>query len=248
MRWNTIYFSHKREKNLETNSDIVEYNFLLDSKEQIKNDFPKFSFISENTTLISDLTQTEDELYNKIAKNSRYKIRRAEREGVKVHFYDSNVESSFLQSIIGFYNEFVDTKDELSFKLCYNYLKPFIENGAFFTSQAADDNGVLIEHIYYLDKDRVRLWYSASLFRNDDTKKRNEIGRANRYLHWRDMQYFKMHGFSIYDWGGYSTRPEVAKISEFKKSFGGEIQKGTNILTYNSLIGLAGLLYLRIKS
>ena len=45
---------------------------------------------------------------------------------------------------------------------------------------------------------------------------------ANRYLHKEDMMKFQSMGITKYDWGGAGTGEDVANITEFKESFGGE--------------------------
>ena len=36
------------------------------------------------------------------------------------------------------------------------------------------------------------------------------------------MKFFKKKGLSVYDWGGAGKTEDVASITEFKESFGGE--------------------------
>jgi len=51
------------------------------------------------------------------------------------------------------------------------------------------------------------------------------VGRANRWLHWRDMLCFKEAGVQCYDWGGMfedESTPERAGINRFKRDFGGQ--------------------------
>lgn len=248
MRWHVVYFAHERMKEMEKQADIVEYNFFLTKEGRYLNQFRKPCEWNEFVTLITDLRRTEDELFIGIQKNGRYEIRRAEREGITFRHYDSSIKPGELEQVISFYNLFVDTKEELCFKLSYEYLKPYIEQEAFWCTVAMKDDEILVAHFYYGDGTRIRLWYSASLFRNeDDSGKKGEVGRANRFLHWKDMRYFKQAGFQIYDWGGYSERKDVAGISKFKKSFGGEIEKGMCILTFGSLTGKMALMYRRLK-
>ena len=45
---------------------------------------------------------------------------------------------------------------------------------------------------------------------------------ANRLLHFEEMKFFKKCGKKIYDWGGAGRAEDVAKITEFKESFGGK--------------------------
>jgi hypothetical protein len=72
------------------------------------------------------------------------------------------------------------------------------------------------------------LMQSASLFRDAETSaERNMIGRANRYLHWRDMLAFKAFGCLVYDLGGVDLAgrdPATTRIAAFKRGFGGEVR------------------------
>lgn len=249
LRWNTIYFAENRMKQAEKGADIIEYNYLMSDREEISNIFPHFCESSEFTTLVTNLKQDENELFEKIEKNCRYKIRRAEREGVAFFCYDASIERGVLNKAIDFYNQFVDTKEELSFKLSESWISPFLRKNAFWCTMAVKNGEILVVHIYYGDDARVCLWCTASLFRNEnDTQKRNEIGRANRFLHWKDICFFKEKGFGVYDWGGYSTERATAGNAAFKKSFGGEVEKGICLLMHGSLWGKLGLFYRKIKN
>ena len=79
-------------------------------------------------------------------------------------------------------------------------------------------------HAYYMSGERVRLLYSASLFREQDKALRALVGRLNRWLHWQDIQEFRRRGFLIYDMGGVfedESSPEALGINRFKEEFGG---------------------------
>jgi lipid II:glycine glycyltransferase (peptidoglycan interpeptide bridge formation enzyme) len=89
-------------------------------------------------------------------------------------------------------------------------------------------------HAYVADRDasRIRLLYSASHFRGtEDTEERNLVGRANRFLHWSEIQSAQEAGFELYDLGGLPINhndPAKNAIARFKSEFG-----GTPILEYN---------------
>ena len=71
----------------------------------------------------------------------------------------------------------------------------------------------------------MRLVHSVSLFRDRDPAYRALVGRANRWLHWRDLLLFKAQGVKRYDWGGMfedESGPGHAGINRFKRSFGGQ--------------------------
>ena len=78
--------------------------------------------------------------------------------------------------------------------------------------------------------------HSASLFRGKAAADRAVVGRANRWLHWRDMLEFKRRGLQRYDWGGMfedESVPEQASINSFKREFGGAATR-----TYNCTVPL----------
>lgn len=236
LRWNTIYFAEQEEVELEKNCDIVEYSYMFNKKAA--------SIINEPmvfTTLITDLSQTEDNIFANFLKNTKYEIKRAQRDGVETSFFDSRIGKEDLEKLISFYNDFVDTKETLSFKLTKEWFEPHIKAKAFWCTVASYNGKRLVEHIYYGDGDRIRLWYSASLYRDCDHDIRNMIGRANRLLHWSDMQYFKEAGFKVYDWGGYSDQGDVAGNGAFKKAFGGSIETGMCFLKPGSWLGTVAL-------
>jgi hypothetical protein len=86
---------------------------------------------------------------------------------------------------------------------------------------------VLVWHAHLWTPSRARLLHSASLYReSDDTGFRNLIGRANRWLHWRDMLRYKAQGITAYDWGGWyagDENEELLRINRFKDEWGGRV-------------------------
>ena len=87
----------------------------------------------------------------------------------------------------------------------------------------------LVMHSYVVDPaaGRATQWHSVSQFRGaEDSAKRRLISRANRLLHWRDIEHFKAQGLRIFDLGGYAYNTEdegLKRINEFKDSFGGAL-------------------------
>ena len=84
---------------------------------------------------------------------------------------------------------------------------------------------------------RVRLWYSASNFRQYEKQNlsRNIIARANKSLHYDDMKYFKRKEYLLYDFGGYAYKtdsPDLIGINNFKDQFGGDLVEESNYSTF----------------
>src|SRR5690606_22358593 len=69
----------------------------------------------------------------------------------------------------------------------------------------APDHGELAYHVHMADESRARLIYSAGRHHPSDKGFNAMVGRANRLLHWSDMEWFKNHGRSSYDLGGVYT-------------------------------------------
>ncbi|RJO61123.1 peptidoglycan bridge formation glycyltransferase FemA/FemB family protein [candidate division WS5 bacterium] len=196
---------------------MVDYNATRDKKNY-------FGFKRKIIyTKIIDLTCTPDELLAQFRKNTKYEIKRAEKEGIKFA-----IESN-LDTFLCFYNSFAESKKQ------YKEVPPLKRNdfecltSYLIITKAVFENEILVMHSYLIDKDikRVRLLNTSSLFRHEhNSQKKCLIGRANRFLHFQDMIYFRNEGFEIYDMGGYAHNTkdkEKQKISEFKDSFGGEL-------------------------
>jgi lipid II:glycine glycyltransferase (peptidoglycan interpeptide bridge formation enzyme) len=179
-------------------------------------------------TIHIELTIDEKNLLANCGKNTRYKINRARREGVQFALEND------INNFVKFYNEFATTKHMA--KISSSALErmcPYL-----CMTQALYKNDVIVKHAYLLDEEqkRARLLHSASWFRHiEQSEERNFIGRANRFLHFEDMLYFKKMGIKIYDFGGYAVddiNKEREQINQFKKGFGGQIVKEPNYMSY----------------
>ncbi len=177
----------------------------------------------ESRTSVIDLTQDLDTIWHKLdKKSSRYSIKRAQEEGIKVRinkdyeeFYQINKslqKSKGASPILGIGIPNVET------------LKRY---GTLFTAEY--DGEILGGHIYLEDEANLRLWFSASKRLKVDRDKAAVIGRANRLLHWEAIKYAKAKGIKEFDWGGLASEKKTNKdeslkaINSFKLSFGGEI-------------------------
>ena len=177
-------------------------------------------------TLVSDLTADSDAIMDRFNSDCRYKIRRAqEKDGVRAEFITDPARS--LEPFSTFYDVFARQK---SLPPCDRaWLAAACRAGHLVLTAAYAGNGdALVWHAYVSTGCTARLQYTVSWFRDKDTGLRSLIGRANRWLHWRDMLSFKAMGTRHYDWGGIfedESIPEQAGINEFKKSFGGSPER-----------------------
>jgi hypothetical protein len=184
-------------------------------------------------TLIVDVTTDEDTLLDRMAKGTRYKVRRAmNRDEVDAESFPSPT-GDVVRSFANYYDEFAASRS------LPPVFRPRLDAMAqshmlFLSKVSRRAEPPLAWHAYAGWGGRAMLLYSASLFRDyGDSGERNMIGRANRYLHWRDMLWFKDAGYEAYDLGGVDISrlvPATARIAEFKQGFGGQL-RSTNAVT-----------------
>lgn len=157
-------------------------------------------------TLVNDLTQDEEEIYSKISKNYRYEIRRAEKEGILFLIIDQSY-PTLNDEIILFkqtYEKMFQSKgmsNRFNLKLVEEGLKQC--NILITKAYNPTDERCIIYHAYLVDGQSVMLMYSTSTLADADDKELiNMVGWANKFLHWKDMCYFKALNYQKYEWGG----------------------------------------------
>lgn len=187
-------------------------------------------------SIMIDLSRPEADLFQDIKKGTRYEIRRAaEKDGVQERFW-SGAGGPALDGFIEFYDRFA--LDKRLPRANRPKLRELAGAAALALSTAGQADGQpIVWHAYVLAAERARLLHSASLFRErQDPQSRQRIGRANRYLHWRDMLHFKQAGVRLLDMGGWydgSEDAERLRINAFKEEFG-----GTPIRAFNTQAGI----------
>lgn len=237
MKIRDFWFEDDRNKKEEKGADFAEYHDML----QLPKNMAGFIGKAERMTLISDLTVEKDIIQAAFRKNTRYEIRRAQKEGCKANFLgvDEIKQQDILIHKINqehtklFKKKGVRVKDE------YDFMHAAAQKGMLIVSTAeVEDLGVCVYHVYVVGNQIARLLHSISVFRDTESNyERNAVGRANRYLHFEDMLYLKEIGYTTYDWGGYSDDEEVKSISDFKLSFGGEKRTVYTVFYATSLAG-----------
>ena len=174
-------------------------------------------------SLVSDLSLSDSQLLCLMTKTIRNEINRAEREKVEISFFSN--ESDCLDVLDDFskmYHEMYEQKDMDGMELPKKELAGYIKANQLIISCARIDGEPMVFHSYVFGEENARLLHSCSEFRTEDNETRNAIGRANKYLHWRDFQHLRTMGVKRYDWGGISSLSEPNGIDKFKLSFGAE--------------------------
>lgn len=185
-----------------------------------------FDGCSPCVTKIIDLTRDEEALFNTLSSNTRYKIRRADREGM-IPFFNTAPGTEDITAFCSHFDPFARSKKlPLSNR---NKLLGLQHIAALIIAGVSDSTHTLVvTHAYIADRtiERLRLLYSASHFRSVvDSEERNRIGRANRFLHWHVMRAARTAGYRHYDLGGIprtDSDPEKNAIARFKSEFGGD--------------------------
>lgn len=208
----------------------------------------KHVFSQEQSSLITDLKLNEEDLWLKMSKTVRNEINRCERENVKVEIY----ESEYLVNNCDILDIFSEMYHNMYFEKGMENIYPdkklllqYAKNNKLLLTSAFIDNQPVVFHTYVYSDRNTRLLQSCSEFRACDNTMRNAIGRANKYLHWKDIQLFKKRGFHIYDWGGVSSLSEPNGIDKFKMAFG-----NTPITYFNIryIVSLRLRIYIFIKN
>lgn len=186
-------------------------------------------------SLVNDLSLDENGVFAGFGNTNRYKIKRAEsKDGLQADFLADP--RPRLEEFSAFYDAFARQK---AIEPCYRRgLDAACDAGQLVLTFATHDGNELVWHAYVTYGDSVALFYSASHFRGKERADRALLGRANRWLHWRDMLGFKQMGLSRYDWGGLFEDESVAEragINNFKREFGGR-----PICTYNCRFAVTG--------
>jgi hypothetical protein len=182
-------------------------------------------FSEEFYTLFIDLKESEDVIFSRFEKNTKYEINRAnKKDNIDTMTLDAQENKHLFYE---FYNKFAILKNLQP--IGTKEVDMLIDNNMFTIRAASFNNDYIVFHSYVTANGRARLMQSASLFReSDENSYRNLIGRANRLLHWEDIRYFKQQGCLIYDFGGIAVDTndeEKRAINKFKECFGGSAAK-----------------------
>jgi len=191
-------------------------------------------------SLLLDLTKEEDVLFENIRKNVKYEINRCYKENVTISIYTSEELKINNDETLNFekmYNQMYMEKN-MNTRLALNMIKKYIEADCFTLTKAISENGkTLAYHAYVSDEKTTRLLYSCSNFRSDTKEEKNLIARANKFLHWEDIKYFKKNDVKTYDFGGITSVEKPNGIDQFKMAFSGETTEYYNITITKTLKG-----------
>lgn len=221
-----VWFEETRNFEIENKCDFVQYHDMRNPLKDVGYTFNETHY----KTIINDLRETEQEIMAHFRSNVRNEVRRAQKEGFQAESFNSNMLKTDISKIVDFDNKYRNMCQNkgLPIKSQYKTLLSYVNANALAVTVAKLATSDCVYHVYVCDSENftmVRLLHSVSVFRELKVNvERSAIARANRMLHYEDMLYFKRLGYAKYDWGGYSEKPELINIAEFKAGFGGYIE------------------------
>lgn len=226
----TVWFATKPF----SNPGIVAYYEYMGEKPRMP--YSKFE------TLITDLSESEEEIKQHFSKSCKYKVNRAAREDVSCQIIKSeDISDEEIAEFCNFFSAFWESKGlSLSDKeKLMQELKEYRKKKALTIGYAVVNGEKAVYHTHIGDDNTARLLHSASLYRlqkDEEGNTKNLIGMANRLLHFEEMKHFKKKGIARYDWGGAGHTEDVLHITEFKESFGGIPTEYCNFEQVNGLM------------
>jgi len=172
-------------------------------------------------SMVTDLSVDEDAIAARFGKDCRYKIRRAEtKDGLSLDWITEP--EGRLDEFRAFFDAFA--REKSLWLSDPRWLAAACSAAQLVLTSASRNGEALVWHAYLVCGKAAWLQYTASNFRNRDNDYRALVGRANRWLHWKEMLRFRQNGIERYDWGGLfedESVPGNAGINNFKRDFGG---------------------------
>jgi hypothetical protein len=171
-------------------------------------------------SLVSDLSVPEAALPGAFDSKCRADIRRADgRDALAWELADAK---AVLSEFCDRYDRFAGHKRIE--RADRQWLQSACDLGRLVITRALQGRECLVWHAYLKCGQTAWLMHSIAQYQDRDAAWRALVGRANRWLHWRDMLALKGMGMTSYDWGGLfedESGPGHQGVNRFKRSFGG---------------------------
>jgi lipid II:glycine glycyltransferase (peptidoglycan interpeptide bridge formation enzyme) len=175
----------------------------------------------EKLTSTIDLQQESEEIWKKMNRKLRQKIKKATKE---------NINWKINENFDEFYSISKDFVKQKKFSprigaflgLDIPTVKIMKKYGTLFTAELNGE--ILSGHLYLEDKENILAWISTSKRLAVNKETANLINHANCLLHWQAINYAKEKSIRTFNWGGISRDPKKNSINTYKLSFGGQIE------------------------
>ncbi|GEM_PF-833649 len=199
-------------------------------------------------TLCIDLDKSEEQLRKEMNRTTRYQINKAGRDHLTVKHLTTVTKQDIIE-FAAFFNPFATEK---GIELCREEKVKALQNSNRLVISYVyhEDGRKMASHLYIIDEVRATMLYSCSGRFTETDIPPLQIGRANRYLHWQDILFFKEQGYQVYDFLGLSideNDQEQQNINKFKKGFGGREEINYQSFVPQTKKGIVMFFLLRLK-
>ncbi len=204
------------------------------------------SFVIPQKTMITDIREPVEELFSRISSSCKNRIHKAERENLKFEvFYtaDLKADPALLDSFVRDFSEFTKQK---GIRNAYNKnaVMHYIKSGDLILTKVTKGSVCYAQHTFISDGRHTRGLYSVSNFRAGGMDKKISAN-ANRFLHWKEIEYLHQKGFETYDWGGITDDKQPNGVDAFKLEFRGRTCDYSNVFVARTPKGNAAVFLLK---
>src|SRR5699024_11477489 len=229
------FYGDSINKHLLPKADLHAHFQLSHPREITK----KNSIHRQTLHLQINLENSEQDLLEDMSKTTRYKIRRAKRDGFRITYIsEPNIDD--VKKFAGFYDLFAKAKGIQVCKI-EKLIALMNKKRLKIMSVYQEDNIKLASTATIVsNKTAIGLYAASARFNHPDINSQL-ISRANRYLHWHELVYFKNKGFHTFDLMGLTTDKNNAghqKVNSYKRSFGGKEKVVYQSFISQSLLGI----------
>jgi len=169
------------------------------------------------TSYRTDLTKSEEELFNNMDSACRRCVRKAEKSGVVIEeAHDADFAGEYYEQLKDVFAKqgLVPTYDLHRVRALVNHLEP---TGNILLVRARDPEGKCIASGIFPGFNKIAEFWGNASFQS------SQILRPNEAIQWYVMRYWKRRGLEVYDWGGEGTYKEkygcqVHQVPWFTKS------------------------------
>jgi lipid II:glycine glycyltransferase (peptidoglycan interpeptide bridge formation enzyme) len=187
--------------------DIKDCDFLNFHYCKNKVDIKGFNCKKVFTSVI-DLTQDLDKIWQSMDNKSvRYRIKRAEREDIKIS------KNTGFEEFFQLYRSFIQKKGIKSifdvFGVGSTTLETMKKYGTLFVAKY--DGNILAGTIFLEDDLNIKAWIGASKRFDPDRTKVSMAANADRLIDWEVIKYAKEKGIKEFDLGGLWSKEEEEK-------------------------------------
>ena len=160
-------------------------------------------FITDSyTSYRTDLTRSEEELFNSMDSACRRCVRKAEKSGVTIEeAHDHGFADEYYEQLKDVFAKqgLVPTYDVERVRALIKNLEP---TGRLLLVRARDREGKCIATGIFPGFNKIAEFWGNASFRS------SQILRPNEFIQWYVMRYWKRRGIQVYDWGGEGTYKE----------------------------------------